>query len=130
MGWELLKSKIREQTISFAIFASKESKAEYNRLYTELQNLETKLSETTVLNKDELLHQYEIVKQEWDCYNSTMSRGSMIRSKCNWVENGEKCSRYFLNLEKYNYERKTITQLNAGTRSEPIVDKNEILTEI
>ena len=54
----------------------------------------------------------------------------MIRSKCNWVEHGEKCSRYFLNLDKYNYEKKTITMLNVNDNCEPIVKKGEILEEL
>ena len=77
-----------------------------------------------------MLQHYEIVKHEWDSYNSIIAKGSMIRSKCNWVEHGEKCSRYFLNLEKYNYEKKTITLLNVNDKPEPIVQKGEILEEL
>ena len=36
---------------------------------------------------------------------------AMLRFKVKWVEQGEKSAKYFFNLEKRNYEKKTITQL-------------------
>jgi hypothetical protein len=38
----------------------------------------------------------------------------MFRSKAKWVEEGEKNSKYFLNLEKNNYLNKMITTLNIN----------------
>lgn len=35
----------------------------------------------------------------------------MFRSKCLWIEEGERLTKYFFNLEKQNYKRKTITEL-------------------
>ena len=35
----------------------------------------------------------------------------MLRSKCRWIEKGERPTKYFFNLEKQNYRRKTITEL-------------------
>lgn len=39
----------------------------------------------------------------------------MFRSKVKWIENGEKPTKYFYNLEKRSYEKKAIThdQLKA-----------------
>lgn len=36
---------------------------------------------------------------------------AMFRSKARWIEKGEKPTRYFFNLEKRNFEKKTIAQL-------------------
>ena len=38
----------------------------------------------------------------------------MFRSKVKWVEQGEKPTKYFFNLEKRNYEKKIITQLKIS----------------
>ena len=38
----------------------------------------------------------------------------MFRSKVEWVEKGEKPTKYFFNLERKNYEKKTILQLKIG----------------
>ena len=39
-------------------------------------------------------------KSEYDRIQLHKARGAMIRSKCKWVEEGERNTRYFLNLEK------------------------------
>jgi len=36
---------------------------------------------------------------------------AMFRAKCRWIENGEHPTRYFFNLEKSNYNKKTISEL-------------------
>ena len=38
----------------------------------------------------------------------------MFRSKVEWVEKGEKPTKYFFNLERKNYEKKNILQLKIG----------------
>ena len=38
-------------------------------------------------------------------------KGLIIRSKAKWTEEGEKCSKYFMNLEKRNICKKSITDL-------------------
>ena len=48
-------------------------------------------------------------------------RAAIFRSKCRWVEKGERPTKYFFNLEKRNYNRKTITELQT--------DDNEIIRE-
>ena len=37
----------------------------------------------------------------------------MFRSRTRWIENGEKPTKYFFNLEKQNSEKKIITQLKT-----------------
>ena len=37
--------------------------------------------------------------------------GAKIRSRAKWVEEGERCSKYFYSLEKKNYSNNTIKQL-------------------
>jgi len=32
-------------------------------------------------------------------------------NKCRWVENGERLTKYFFNLEKRNYKKKTISEV-------------------
>ena len=38
----------------------------------------------------------------------------MFRSKAKWVEQGEKPTKDFFNLEKRNYKKKNITQLKIS----------------
>ena len=54
--------------------------------------------------------------------------GAIIRSKANWIANGEKNSKYFLGLEKHKAELSTVNQLE--TKNGLIDDHNEVMNEI
>ena len=54
---------------------------------------------------------------------------SIFRSKANWIENGEKPSKYFCALEKRNYINKTVSEV-INKNGEKIVDQKGILQEI
>ena len=53
----------------------------------------------------------------------------MFRAKCCWVEQGERPTKYFFNLEKRNYNKKTIRELHLEDKSTTINDK-QILNQI
>ena len=50
-------------------------------------------------------------------------------SKCRWVENGERLTNYFFNLEKRNYNKKTISELRLQDES-TTNNENVILDQI
>jgi len=52
---------------------------------------------------------------------------AIFRSKCRWIEKGERPTKYFFNLEKKNYSKKTITELRM--EDETII-KTQILDAI
>jgi len=53
----------------------------------------------------------------------------MFRAKCRWVEQGERPTKYFFNLEKRNYNKKTIRELCLEDESTTTNDK-QILEQI
>ena len=53
----------------------------------------------------------------------------MFPSKCRWIEKGEKPTKYFFNLEKRNYNRKTINEIRSED-GEEIREEKEILKAI
>ena len=53
----------------------------------------------------------------------------MFRSKCRWLEKGERPTSYFFNLEKTNYNNKTISELELEN-GEFIYNDKEILSAI
>ena len=55
-----------------------------------------------------------MLKSELNEIYSTRGKEAMFRSKAKWVEQGEKPTKYFFNLEKRNYEKKIITQLKIS----------------
>ena len=52
----------------------------------------------------ENLYDLEIHQIEYDRHYEYIVQGTIIRSRANWYEHGEKSDKYFLNLE--NYEKK------------------------
>ena len=54
------------------------------------------------------------------------TQGSIIRSKTHWYNEGEKNTKYFLNLEKRHFNRKTIRGLKLENDTKIDSDK-EIL---
>ena len=59
----------------------------------------------------------------------TEQRGSIVRSKTRWIEQGEKPTKYFCNLEKRNYNHKTIKELKHPD-GKSVTKEEEILEEI
>ena len=47
----------------------------------------------------------------------------MFRAKCRWVEQGERPTKYFFNLEKTNYNKKTIWELRLEDETTTTNDK-------
>lgn len=56
-------------------------------------------------------------------------KGLIIRAKAKWIEDGEKPSKYFTNLEKRHYVNKTITKLKNRSNVE-VTDQKDLLQEM
>ena len=56
----------------------------------------------------------------------TKARGNMIRAKARWLNDGEKCTKYFCNLEKRHFVDKTIKLIVEDQKE--VTDIKEILT--
>ena len=67
------------------------------------------------------------IKLQLDNLERERARGVIIRSKAQWVEDGEKNTSYFLRLEKHNYCNKLITKLKVDENL--ITDPTQILDE-
>ena len=54
--------------------------------------------------------------------------GCMVRARANWMEYGERNSKYFISLEKRNQKQKVITRLHSHT-GQIITKSKDILDE-
>ena len=97
-------------------------KEQERKLLNKLENLEHKLS------ADEYLQEYNTVKKEWEKVQSEKTEGIIFRAKLQWVEQGEKNTKYFFNLEKQNYNLKYIKKLITNETT-ALIKPNEILEE-
>lgn len=128
--WELMKMEIREKSISFAKQKSRalfERETEISRRLDHLDNLIC--NSNNLLNINTTLNEYEALKTELHSIYDRKGKAAMFRSKCRWIENGEKPTKYYFNLEKRNYNRKTINKLRKQDGVE-IREEKEILKVI
>ncbi|KAK6191103.1 hypothetical protein SNE40_002848 [Patella caerulea] len=56
-------------------------------------------------------------------------KGVVIRSKAQWIEDGQKPSKYFCNLELNNFMNKTIQRVETGNGN-ILTDQKEILKQV
>ena len=71
----------------------------------------------------------ETVKMEYERELDYIVRGSIIRSRATWYEQGERNSKYFLNLENNNKKKSCIRKLQKSDGKET-TDAHVILNEI
>ena len=118
---EMLLLRIRGETIKYATYRKRQDNELENRLKSEIQALENN-SPTSLKFLDSKKVELEMVRQK-------AITGSAIRARAQWINEGEKPTRYFCSLEKYNYVEKTIKciQLDNG---ETLTDQKAILNEI
>ena len=122
LKWELLKYKIRRFTISYCKQRNKKDVAERKYLENKLKNLEN------VLDNYDNLESYHNIKNKIEEIYEKKAEGARIRSKCLWYEEGEKSSKFFLNLEKRRGIQGQIRKLIVNNQE--ITHQNKIQNEL
>ena len=101
--WETMKAMLRAKTISYSSYKNKEkNKSE--------SDLEKQLSELYANNGNET--EIQDTESKLTELREKKIKGIMTRAKAKWRVGGEKCSRYFCNLEKTKFRRINYTQFN------------------
>jgi hypothetical protein len=126
VAWEYLKMIIRRETIRYSINKIKKRNMLKKYLIFEIKRLEKKLTDA---NNDDVLSEYENMKSDLDMLEKQQSLGTIFRSKARWVEEGEKSTKYFLNLEKRNYEKKLIKCIGNDT-NDLVCDTKQIMDKL
>ena len=109
LKWEVIKLQVKEQTQNFGKYNTFRNKEETRDLRARLNNLENELAN----NVDDLTLQKEVekIKTELELKNIEQAKAAKIRAKVQWIEEGEKCSSYFLALEKHNSLNNTVYKI-------------------
>ena len=125
LKWELIKMDLRHACIEFSKQKAKMTQKIENDLKKTLETLNKELDATS---NDEILQRFNETKAELERINAIKTEGYKIRSKAEIIEQNEKGTKYFLNLEKRNAKLKNITKLQIET-GETITDSDRILSE-
>ena len=104
--WDCIKCEVRGITISYCIKKAKEKRHYETKLRSDFKILEEKID-----NNEDVHDMYNTVQRELEEIEEENLRGKIVRSRAQWIEEGEKCSKYFMRLENRNYKTKCITTL-------------------
>ena len=121
--WELLKYHIRKFTMTFSSVKKLDKIKHEKELAIRLSVLEQNLTDKTTLYEE-----YLNVKNELKIIEMEKIDGMILRSKCKFVEEGEKSSKFFYGLEKTNYVKKHMRKLTVNN-GDIITDQKQILHE-
>ena len=99
-------------------------------LEKEINNLQGLIETSNMKEKDkkDTLNALDSKKLEMEKIIEYRTKGSILRARCRWHNEGEKNTKYFLNLEKRHYNQGAISQLKLGNENFVTTDK-EILSE-
>ena len=125
--WDTIKYKIKDYAIYFGKKTKKYRLAEKFLLQDKISSIKGEPNfhdnpekVSNLLSAESKLN--EIIKQEMD--------GVIMRSKAQWVEKGERCTRYFFGLEKANGKRKAILKLTDSETGENLQTQDKISNHV
>ena len=111
LKWDLIKTDIRRITIDYSKTQSNIRKQVEDDLQKQYVNA-TEKCELDPTNKNIAI--LENIKEQLETLNAFKTAGAHIRSKAKHVEENERSTKYFLNIEKRNYKMKHIKWLNQS----------------
>ena len=113
--------ELREQSISYASFKNKQRNNLEKDLINEITYLENNLNETNFGELDVLKTGLQDIRQE-------KLKGNLIRSRAEYIDKGERPTKYFCGREKLNYISKTMQSLQKDDGT-VLIEQNAILEE-
>ena len=111
--WDAGKLQLKELTISHRIQQSRERRREKSKLEHEFQLITARGTSNTTADHVRLAEIKDLLKT----IDDHAVEGAMIRSKEQWIEMGEKPTRYFFQLENKHQSRNAISELHVNNTS-------------
>ena len=118
----MLLLKIREKTISYSSFKKKKDGKVEKELVDKIKQLSDNLNESN-------LEELEEAKSELQQLRDRKIEGMIIRSRVQWLQHGEKHSKYFCNLEKRNFVDRSMNFLEKDN-GQILYEQEKILEEV
>ena len=110
--FDTIKCRIRGATVKYSSYKKKNNKIKFAEWSGTLSLLQQQLAtEDNPVTMETLKDEIEEVSSKIDRFIDETTRGTMMRSRCQDYEEGERNSKYFYNLEKSNGAKKSIQKL-------------------
>ena len=123
--WDMIKMEVRGFCVQYTKRKNRERKNAEKNLQTQIDHLMTLLK--TERSKENILKFYRL-RAELNAIAEYRTKGAIIRSRTRWHEQGEKNTKYFLNLEKRHHFKTHISKLKTNDDRE-ITTPNDILEQ-
>ena len=125
--WELTKVDIKERSIAYGKEKSKQRRDTITAMEHQLTDLLNTDNELNGRSDDSTKQEIIRLENEIESLYNIKAKGAQIRARVEFIEEGEKSTKYFLNLEKSRQARKSVTSLKINDQN--ICDNNMILDE-
>ena len=126
--WEYIKIQIKALGKVYGKSVASDNYETKQKLLNDIRYAEEHIidnpDDTIVANR---LHN---LKQKLDMFISAETEGARIRCREKWIEDGEKCTKFFLNLEKQRSNLNTIFRVDKPSSKTSITNCDDILNEI
>ena len=125
--WEM---NIRKQSLIYSTLKKAKISRREEELEKEINSLQCLIEASNMKEEDkkDTLNNLDTKTLELEKIIEYRTKGSILRARCRWHNEGEKNTKYFLNLEKRHYNRGAISQLKLENENFVTTDK-EILSE-
>ena len=110
--FEMLKLTIRGNTIPYSTRKKKERDNRENGLVKQLDEVQSKLMSNHQCPT--LIQEKVRIETELEQIRTEKTKGIMVRTRAKWVKEGERCTKYFCNLEKRNYVDKAMQKITLN----------------
>ena len=118
--WETIKSRVKRCVTKFARENASENNLVIGQLAEKITDFESRLP---LIESESKI--YEATKEDFNDKITQKTNGLMFRSKCRWISDGEKNSKYFYALEKSNYNAKTCYAIFDPNNPDQLLETQE-----
>ena len=126
--WEFIKGQVIDYCQKYAKRKAKKANKRKIELNTMLNTLHEDLPLAQPQHQEQVMEAIKHIEQEMDATLQQKINSSAFRSRVRFAQEGEKCSKYFLNMEKRNYFSKNIRSL-CTEDGNTITEQGSILKE-
>ena len=106
--WDTMKMQIRSSSLKYAKEKKAKIKSKEKTLESDISSLRKQLEEGNLSDtaKSDICKELDIKTLQFEKISQYHTRGAILRSKARWYNEGEKNSKYFLNLQKRHFNTK------------------------
>ena len=124
--WDALKCTITGVCIDYCTRKKKERNKVKRNLMDDIAKVKSDIENAP--SNDTLFDQLQILESKLNTISEFETKGLITRSRSRWMEEGEKSTKYFCNLEKRTWQKKCINRVKKGDTL--ICNQKDVMVEI